>query len=516
MALRPIDFAIPRREPSVIEDAFRVALSTAATALISEPFQKRAQARESAATLALRKATMEQELQALPTRLAIEGAAALKRQEEEVEQEIKLFPKRASAQFLAQMAVREEKGKIPVTPTLESTLDHVRMFLGHPAGEIAKPTSLAEYEEIAPILSEAVQAETSRLANLRQGEQLRDQRLAGLIANLTPEAWQKFGNYVIKGKDGAKDEPISPTDVAYWTSAGRIEILKNDPTMKEAYDRYKVLQQAQAEGRFVPSRILTQERLDERTRDLTGPNGLQELPALAFFADRTGILFKDRKRITDLAGEGPAFLKINEDLMQALIAFGYYRDMQDVINAEKLQNAAPLSTNALGYLQRMYRTAHKTNWHHPDATESPHLPPSADTQTPAGPVRINIGGARRLPPGSLIGETGGPLAGFAAATKAVPSTDIVEGKPTELYDYFFKRFSVQGANLDSLYTGFSNAIAEISPDPDSAAAFFRKAGIKDLPFMAGDAQKRKLALNEFIRKTLGDMRDARDRVLTQP
>lgn len=540
MAIPSPQFNISQPQPSVIEEAFRLALATAVSGLIGAPFEKARARREQGHALERQKAGIIQqqgleEEQAqrtgmipltpeLGTRLraarmdsmtsGVAGVGAYAGQT--------LVPR-------AQVAAAT-KATSPVSPERQNLLDKALSIIGVPKirsetpemqsidtgmGSVTLPSMTgpvselraAEIEETLPEAIQAGNLATERAQTATLQAQTRDFRLANLYATLTPQDLEEFGSLY----DTEADAPISFDDIQLLKTGGRK--LAQFPETAKDLERLNTLNRLRSEGKLI--RIpLTQDALEKGIRDFTGIGATQ---ILAQFAQMYPFLLYDRPgHKLDLGemGKVGAWMAGNPDLLEALTASRYARNMDEVMDAEKTSVGPRLSGRALGYLSLIYRKK-GLPWEHPEAQIPEEIPEeelrnvgatrmrtssrrpanadSATSQFPLGGGTNVARGRGALYAGIDISAEHRSTAGFA----------LQQGLQTRLRT---------SKNPAQLYSTVERDFIESHATPEKAAAFWREAGETDqqvAPLLLGTPAA-KLELNERLRFALAALQNARD------
>ena len=498
MALRPLDFSIPpQRRPSPIEDAFRVALTEAASTLVQLPFanimeRRRLRGLEAESTLQDRLAFesdvrsgkyvpadvgTEANLRAAnidPNTVRVQGRGAYVGRT--------FFPSQAVLQASqATETIPQERRNL-----LEGVLNTYGTSLG---GRRIDTRTAADIEQTLPEAYQAAQIrnEQTRLGLERQ--QTKDARLAGLLENVTPNLMKELGSLV-----DDHGNFLSYSDMGILASASRITAEKSDPFFAPLYTRLQELESMRSQGRLKPIPVLTPDALAKLTTDRAGITGM---PSLAYMAYRYNLLWESRggqlHAVTDLGerGQGAAVLRRDPDLVNALLVSSVYSGMREVQNAEKVLGAAPLSSRTLGYLELIFKQNGAADWQHPRAVIPADIPESALAKVGVA-RRVNTGSpsVSTIRPEATPGGQGAtgtvtqeapaqpPPAPVAPPRAAAPTVELGASTPTgtqELYQAFYGAIQQDTTN----YQRFFRMIEDAHTNPDSAVAFWRRLGATD-------------------------------------
>jgi len=559
MALRPISFDVPQPRPSPIEEAFRLALTTALTGVVSEPFEKRRERRAAESTLALQerltrlrsRLSVQEQLQgpefteltpALTERLRAAGVTP-----EDISETSEELPGRIFVP--TRVAVEAGQAIRPVPTEQRNLLDFaygVVQDVQRRRGGVVAPPLPAEVtaqraEQIESSIPEALQAaglleERDRTSIQRQS--LEDARLAGLIGSVTADDLTTFGGYILDG------QPLSISDIVAVKNVARLEPIRDRPEVRDLYTRGKAVELAIQEGRAVrvPFNGETFTTMIQGMKQLNQENALA-LQGIGVEMARLGVMWRidgNRRKPIDIGNreQTAAFLRSNDDLLQAITALRLgARGMQDIVNLEKVPGGVRLTPRALGYLQVIFQNLGRTDWKYPGLSipapqEIPQdrLPLLMQQQGTAGDVQQGTSSVYTplQPPMAAEGTavTGGRAGPSESALRvgptrpagaAAPSITIPAGRSPEygrLYSGFYQRLTQDPALADRMF----QRIMDVHVNADSAASFYRKAGLPDeslAGISTGTPRERLLTLNRLRRDALAALQDAREAALTR-
>lgn len=517
MALPPLNFQQPPQpRRSVIEEALGQALVIGASELIQAPFQRR-RADEAA----------RRELANLPAKMELEfGDFRRRLREQEAVSRESIVPT-LMERVRGQMAVRDEMGKVNVTPGAEAALDIARSNIGgFTPGQLAAPTSLTEFEELKDVLGNVIQSgqlETERERNRIAKEQTRDIRLANLYAPLTQADITEMGN-VVNSETG---ELLSYRDMQLLkTGEAR---LAQVPEAAGDLVRLREIDALRKAGKL-QSIQLNQDAFKKVLQDF---RGMDAGPLMTMFGRTFPFVLyqldnKRRPRRVDAGnvGELTTYLSSNPDLLEAFAAMRLARDMNDIKNAERATGFR-LSSRSLGYLSLIFQSQ-GVPFEHEDAMIPEEIPEEILRQIGTTRVRATTApqrtsrdsSANPLDSPSLVspalGQRGSLFTGLTISSEQqYPEyLSLQEGLQTRLRARTFP-----GVPYDSTkYREFGQDFVNQHRTPEQAAAWYKSLGVPEdklYDLLHGDERTKTRILNERLSFALGALQNARDAILVK-
>jgi len=542
VALPPISFQVPPRQRSVIEEAFGQALATLATQAIGAPFEKRREQRALANELALTKGRAEIDLANLPKRMELDIADWRKRMRESSEQEIQDIPRRLAAKTRGEIDSLGILRGQTVEPATERIIDRVQNLIGgFSAEDIAKPTNLAEFDQVGGLLNTAIAAANvneERNRTQLQRDSMRDIREANLFPPLSAQDLEEFGAYV----NSETGNPLSTLDIQLLKAGVRGQIT-TAPEFEQYKNRAMELQKLRERGGLVRMPF-TQDAYTNMLKLFTGMGAGQTLmihaQAYPFLLWKKDADSSPEHLDLGNTSEVTGWMASNQDLLDALAASRLNRDMNDVLQAEKTGQAPRLSPRALGYLSLIYHTQGRA-YEHPDAQIPEEIPEAvlrelgqtrmragstrragADT-TGGGATQINRGGSP-FDTQSRIGPTyqqgrGALFAGLdISAERRYPEyLELQQGIQTVLRTGPNARRG--GLPYDSTtYRTMENDFIQNHATPEKALQFYKSLGVPDAQLRGlfeGDSTSKQLELDTRLRFALGALQNARDAIVAK-
>lgn len=545
MALRPLQFEIPRREPSVIEDAFRTALATGLSSLIQEPFARRTAEREQKFQVSL-----QERLAKLRERLA---SVELTPGREATLRTAGVDPETVSqtldgGRFVGrEILAGAQQATRPISGEEQSLLDRVvgiakvrlparrgaPIIVGAgPEGGIdvvgeTPPFPLSRQvaervRESLPLALRAAEVEEEQARTRLQRESQRDIQIARMLA-ASVVGLQRYGNLV------STEGPLELSDIGLLENYQALALLaQKDKGVQPLLERANEFRRRIQAGEFKPI-VATAKALNEYVASLSAPG--QEasiaLQGIGVSLDKMGLMYKqDRpgaepRRITEKE-EAALHIASNPDLLQAVAALRLgFQNMDDVVQAEKTPEGVRLPPGALSYLQIFFYKNGIPNWKYPGRHIG--LPEGIPATSIPPQMRIGLaGGATAAPPapaggGSLLQTSpgGGTVLDATAAagagggpSRTVPQVELVGNSVyRSVYEASYRNLSTDVSKFQQVYDSLNSA----HTSPESAAKFYRSRGQADLAtrLERGD----RVLLTLLKTNALNGLRDARNRVL---
>lgn len=507
MALPPLSFNVPQPRRSIIEEALGVALASAAQQFISAPFERK-RADEAA----------RRELTNLPVRMELERGDLTQRLKIQNQAQIDAIVPTLMERIRGHALQRAEMGKIPVSAGAEAVLDVARTNLGLTPEQISATTSLAELEDLAPVLSPAIssaQLEIDRERNKLTGEYNRDLRRANAYAEVTKADIDTWGN-------------VMNTDTGELLDLRDIQLIKTGAAklaqIPELAGDVARLQEIDAMRRAGKLRAITLNQ-GSFTKVLEDFRGMEAGQIMQIYGQTYPFLLygPNGKRLdAGEVGRLSVFMQGNPDLLDALAASRLARNMNDILDAEKA-TSFKLSPRALGYLSLIFR-ANGQPYEHPDAEIPGEIPDEIIRELGVTRVRPSSPGSTRQ------GSSGNPLApGNQGMVSPPPKGSMFTGLQISAEQQYPEYLTLQeglqtrlrsgrttGMPLDTAkYTLFAQDFVNRHVTPEKAVEWYKSLGVPEerlRDLIVGDSLSKARALQERLSFALGALQNARDAI----
>lgn len=527
MALAPVNFQIQQPRRSIIEEAFGTALAALATQAISAPFERRREARQIQGEKDLAQNREDIRLKSIPEELRLSLNDWRTRQREQSALDIQEIPKRLAAQTQGQVDALGILRQHTVEPGTELMIDQIQRTLGGiSAANIAKPTSLAELEQIGPLLNTAVGAANvaeERNRNNIERENSRAIREASLFPPLTTE---ELGETFVNTETG---KPLSTLDMQLLKAGVRGQITTS-PEFAPYKGRALELSRLREAGKLVRPQ-LDQKNLMQMHQWFTGKDAAQTLMIHA--QAYPFLLWKNQNEQLDLGNVNgvTGWMAGNQDLLDALSASHLARDMDEVKQSE-LATGLRLLPRALGYLSLIYQQQGKP-FEHPDARIPEEIPETQLRELGQTRMRTTSSARNGADSGqvsrggdpfnttSRLGATfqrGSPLyAGFdiSAERRDPEYLELQQGLQTLLRTGPNPRG--RGVQYDStMYRQMEADMLQNHASPEKALKYYTDLGVPKerlRNLFEGDSTSQRLALDVRLRDALQALQNARDAIV---
>jgi hypothetical protein len=529
MALRPIDFPIVQRRPSIIESAFGTVLQEVAQLPFQKAAENRAEKRQIAGEnrgLANAFDLFQKEHGYLETQDLAENYAI-------VTPDVRAHL--AQAHIPVDENIRTHNGQdyIPKTvlakaaesnaPVDTQTANVINNLLGRVRGlgeQFTKPANqytVGDFSDLLRAVSPELelqgleQNDANRRAQLQIAAQQRHQNLNlalfNALNNFDHTRALGFGVPVVddSGNYTGAVRPLT-LDEQQAVFNGGLEVLANDPDFKDnpAVQKYVALKnRVQELGGIQAIPTITQKELDDRRASVVNDPHSPLLSDAVQIAtayklardDNSGTLIVDPPKVG-------AWLKTHPSALSAILSYSAFRGMDALVDAQKLPQTAHFDQQTLKYLSQIYR-AQGLEWRHPalQAFDGQSTVPgisAASTPDFSGLPGQGTGAA-----GSLfkVGTTGvapsvisSPLSisGAGGNLKTPEDSAIYAG----VVNLLSNRFRAQPA----LVQQFTQYVDSAMASPESAAKFLRDLGRPQEeidPLVTGTEAQRSAALRRM-------------------
>lgn len=530
MALAPLSFSRTPRPRSVIADAFASAIATAASSLIREPFEKRAELRASNEARIRSEREFGQQKQYLTQQLretgiqrqnesttpltgelmqqltgigVTPGTVAIKSIEDPSKQLISLPLAQAASQGSQAAPLQRLEGINRLYKAVGGNLTNLapgttnyQADLAEKSGDEAEAAKRLEIQQ-----QEADEVKQSRLAAKGAAQ---DAKYAALFPALEPSDWEKFGPLTLEGEGN-----ISVEDIQLLKGGQRAEILaRANPELQKYADRSKVLNDAIRTGKLHPI-ALTAKAVDEYLTDISKPNGGPELQNAGVQLDNLGMFYDSRqKRInTNSQADAAAGLRSNPGLMEAWAIARWARGMNDVVESSRVYGGVRPSESAKQYLQVIFARKNVPDWKWAEND----IPAPANIPFDKLPSQLQ-GKNQQYIPGTVSSRVSGQ------PTQAIPS--LGNERPndaayTQLRSGFVTRLQADSTKFQPLM----NTIDAAHANPEAAYAFWKGLGVSDstlAKLRTGNSKKDSLEVRSLHRRMQQALLDARETVRSAP